>query len=272
MGRISLATWNVNSIRARLEVVLRWLRENDPDILCLQELKVEESRFPAESFTDLGYHSALNAQKTWNGVATLSRFPFDEIRKGFGSGYLDEQKRLLSVRTAGVRIVNAYVPQGGDPSIDRFGQKLRFLEELRIELESLAGSDEPLALVGDMNVAPEEDDVFDPAELDGLVGFHPEERSRLRNLLEAGFVDLLRRYKPSGKVFSWWDYRGGAFRRNRGMRLDLILTNAALAERATGCEVDAAPRKWDKPSDHVPVVATFDIDTPRPSGASGGKK
>ncbi|MBN1433745.1 exodeoxyribonuclease III [Candidatus Fermentibacterales bacterium] len=256
---VRIATWNVNSIRARMDSVTRWMEENSPDVMCLQELKVEEEAFPGDVFEGMGYAVALNAQKTWNGVATMSRHPLEEVRRGFSSGFLGEQKRLLTVRTAGITVANAYVPQGGDPSLPRFRDKLGFLEELSTEFGGFVDSGKPLLLAGDMNVAPGDDDVFDPVELSGLVGFHPEERKRIRALMERGFVDLLRTFRPSGKVYSWWDYRGAAFRRDRGMRLDLMLASGPLAAKALDCAVDPAPRKWTKPSDHVPVLATFDL-------------
>lgn len=257
--RISLATWNVNSIRARLSAVTEWIEKNRPDILCLQELKVEEEKFPAEPFTEMGYSISMNAQKTWNGVATLSKFPITDIRKGFISGFLSEQKRFLHVETAGILVINVYVPQGGDPFIEKFQHKLSFLEELKRELEQLASSDKPGVIVGDMNVALGNIDVFDPEILDGQVGFHPDERKRLNSLISAGFTDLFRKFSPDEKAFSWWDYRSAAFRRNMGMRLDLILSNQSLTELATSCTIDIDPRKKEKPSDHTPVIAVFDF-------------
>lgn len=258
--QVSVATWNVNSIRARLENVTRWLKAREPDVLCLQELKVDSDSFPFEHFESMGYGTAINAQKTWNGVAILSRHPLESVQQGFRSGFLDDQKRFVSALTAGLRVINVYVPQGGDPSVERFRQKLGFLEELGAELTEYVDSEQPMVLVGDMNVAPEPEDVFDADELEGLVGFHPEERRRIRDILDMGFTDLLRNFTPEGKVFSWWDYRAGAFRRNRGMRLDLVITNRSLLGRAISCDVDADPRKWVKPSDHVPVVAVFDLE------------
>jgi exodeoxyribonuclease-3 len=255
--RVKLATWNVNSIRARLDLVLRWLHEESPDIFCMQEIKAEPELFPAEPFRDLGYHLLISGQKSWNGVAIASKTEPIDVREGLPGGFLEDQKRLLSARIGGVGIVNAYVPNGGDVALERFSDKLRFLDELTSCAADLSREGGPLVVMGDFNVAPEPDDVYDPVALDGSICFHPEERARLSRMLDSGFVDAYRRFHPAGKAYSWWDYRSMAFRRKMGMRLDLILLNGPAASLAEGCEIQVDPRKWEKPSDHAPVVLTL---------------
>ncbi len=250
---LKLATWNVNSIRARQESVLRWLSEESPDVLCIQEIKVENELFPTEPFIEEGYNVSVNGEKTWNGVAVLSREEPAEVIRDIPGGSLNQQKRVITVRFPGLTVVNVYVPNGGDITLDRFRDKLRFLDELKEYIEKLSGS-ESLVVMGDFNVAPEADDVYDPESLDGKLCFHPEERSKFREIISAGMVDIYREFHPAGQAFSWWDYRAAAFRRNMGMRLDLILLNAAAAEQAVSCEIHVEPRKWEKPSDHTPVV------------------
>lgn len=254
---LKLATWNVNSIRARQEAVTRWLAEETPDILCMQEIKVENGLFPFEAFREMGYHSAVNGQKTWNGVAILSRSEPVETETGLPDGFLKEQKRVITARFPGLTVVNVYVPNGGDVTLDRFAQKLEFLERLGGYASGLSGRG-ALVVAGDFNVAPEDDDVYDPVALDGRVCYHPEERKRLRRMLEEGLTDVFRTFNPEGKAYSWWDYRSAAFRRGMGMRLDLVLLNQQALKRATSCEIHVEPRKWERPSDHAPVVLEMD--------------
>lgn len=250
---MKLATWNVNSIRAREELVLRWLDEESPDILCLQEIKVENRLFPAEAFTGRGYVLSINGQKTWNGVAVLSRREPEEVVQDLPGGFLQEQKRVITVRFPGLTVVNVYVPNGGEVTLDRFRDKLEFLERLRNYIGDIS-TEGPLAVMGDFNVAPEEEDVHDPEALNGRVCFHPEERDRLRQILSMGMQDVYRTFNPTGKAYSWWDYRAASFRRNMGMRLDLVLLNSEAAERAVSCRIHTEPRGWTRPSDHAPVV------------------
>lgn len=255
---LRVASWNVNSVRSRLDSIARWLDSAAPDVLLLQETKVEDGLFPAGEFESRGYRLELSGQKALNGVAIASRVPLLDVRRGLASGFLDDQKRLISCRCAGVRIVNAYVPNGGDPSLDRFLHKLEFLDQLLSDCLEMARSGQVL-VCGDFNAAPGPDDVYDPEALDGSIGYHPEERSRLRSFLDSGFVDLLRRFVPEGKAYSWWDYRSGGFQKNRGMRLDHMLATAGLAEACRNFGIDRDVRGWDRPSDHAPLVADFDI-------------
>lgn len=250
---MKLVTWNVNSIRAREELVLRWLDEESPDILCMQEIKVENRLFPAEAFTGRGYFLSANGQKTWNGVAVLSRTEPEKVVPDLPEGFLQGQKRVITVRFPDITVVNVYVPNGGDVTLDRFREKLEFLERLRDYIGDISDRG-PLAVMGDFNVAPAEDDVHDPETLNGRVCFHPEERKRLRQILSLGMTDVYRTFNPSGKAYSWWDYRAASFRRNLGMRLDLVLLNSEAAGRAVSCRIQVEPREWTRPSDHAPVV------------------
>lgn len=254
--RLRVASWNINSIRSRLEQVLFWIDTREPDVLLLQETKVEDALFPVEPFTERGYHVRAMGQKAFNGVAVVSRPEPVVLSKGFSSGFLSDQKRVLQVGVAGMTLINVYVPNGGDPSLDRFRDKLAFLEHLAAELKAQPAG-EPLLVAGDFNVAPGDDDVVDPAAMEGHICFHPEERARFRALLETGMVDLFREFNPDGKAFSWWDYREASFRRDVGMRLDHILVTPGLAGMAESCTIDREPRGWIKPSDHAPVVAEF---------------
>ncbi len=256
--RVTVATWNVNSIRARIDVVRRWLEENEPTVLCMQETKVSNDIFPVEPFQELGYELVINGQKSWNGVAIASGIELEDVSLDLPSGFLPEQKRVITATVAGLRIMNVYVPNGGDVEHEKFQQKLDFFDRLE-KVAERERNGEPFIMVGDFNVAPEEDDVFDPAALDGTLCFHPEERKRISRMIGNGMTDVFRRYNPSGKAFSWWDYRAAGFRRNRGMRLDLILANTRASELVRECSIDLEPRNWEKPSDHTPVVAVFDL-------------
>lgn len=256
--RVTVATWNVNSIRARIDVVRRWLEKNEPTVLCMQETKVSNDIFPAEPFQELGYELVINGQKSWNGVAIASKIELEDVSLDLPSGFLPEQKRVVTVTVAGLRIMNVYVPNGSDVEHEKFRQKLHFFDLLE-KVAERERNVEPFIMVGDFNVAPEEDDVFDPAALEGTICFHPEERKRISRTIRNGMTDVFRQYNPSGKAFSWWDYRAGGFRRNRGMRLDLILANGMATELVRECSIDLEPRSWERPSDHTPVIAVFEL-------------
>jgi exodeoxyribonuclease-3 len=258
-GTLTLVSWNVNSLRARLDAVLRWVKANKPDVLCLQETKVPDDQFPLDEFTYLGYHEALYGQKTYNGVAILSKLPLQDVVRGFDGGSDGEQKRLIAATVAGIRFVNAYVPNGSEVGSDKFAYKLDFLGQLARYLGERHTPSEPLALVGDFNVATEERDVFDPEEMKDQVCFHPQEQEALAQVFAWGFEDLFRRYESGAGHYSWWDYRQAGFARNRGLRIDHIWTSPPLAERSTKCWIDKAERAKDKASDHAPVLATFTV-------------
>ena len=253
---MKIATWNVNSIRARLDHVRAWLESEQPDLLALQETKTPDEKFPREAFETLGYHCVCNGQATYNGVAMLSREPFEAVQRDLGDP-ADAQRRVLGGRLGEWRILNLYVPNGSEVGSDKYAYKLAWLDRLADVAAGLLAQPGPLVVVGDFNIAPADIDVHDPAEWEGAVLVSAPERERLQRLEGLGFTDLFRRFEAEGGQYSWWDYRAAAFRRNRGLRIDLVLANGAAAAAATGCVIDRAPRGWDKPSDHTPVVATF---------------
>jgi exodeoxyribonuclease-3 len=252
-----IATWNVNSIRVRLETVRDWMAKVRPDVLCLQEIKVTDAQFPASAFEELGCQIAVSGEKTYNGVAIISRKEISSVRIGFPDYDAGGQRRLIAATVGGIRIVNAYIPNGYQPDSPKFAYKLEFIRELRSYLENLHTPVEPLVLVGDFNIAPEARDVYDPEVMDGQIGYHPAERAALAELKGWGFDDVFRRHHEKAGLFSWWDYRAGAFRRNMGLRIDHIWATACLAELSTECGMDRELRALPQPSDHVPVWASF---------------
>jgi exodeoxyribonuclease-3 len=257
---MKIATWNVNSIRVRLQAVLDWMAQARPDVLCLQEIKVTDELFPASAFEDLGYHVAVSGQKTYNGVAIISRFKVTEVLAGFPDYDAAGQKRLIAATIGQVRVVNVYVPNGSAPDSPKFVYKLEFLSQLRNYLESLHVPGEFLVLAGDFNIAPEARDVYDAEAMDGEIGFHPKERAALVALSSWGFEDVFRQHHKESGVYSWWDYRAGAFRRDMGLRIDHIWASAPLAALSVESGMDKEQRSLPKPSDHIPVWATFDAE------------
>jgi exodeoxyribonuclease-3 len=251
-----LASWNVNSVRARKERLLRWLEAHRPDVLCLQEIKVTAEEFPMEAVRALGYHAALHGQKSYNGVAILARAEPQEVRSGFEDGGDDSQSRLIAATVDGVRVVSVYAPNGHAVGSEKWTYKLAWLERLRLWLERQP-RDRPLALLGDFNVAPEPRDVHDPHLWETTVLFHPEARAALQRLVQAGLYDTFRQHHQDAGRFSWWDYRMLGFPKNRGLRIDLILATAPLLLRCTGAGIDRDERKGTLPSDHAPVFAEF---------------
>ncbi len=256
---MKVATWNVNSIRSRQERVERWITEHRPDILCLQETKVEDAKFPAEPFRALGYEVAFHGQKSYNGVAVLARQPIEDPRPGFDDGEDEDGARLLAVRTGGVHVYSAYVPNGQVVGSSQWLVKMRWFERLRRGLELRHAPGERVLVCGDFNVAPEPRDVYDPDFWQTTVLFHPQARAALRQLFEAGFVDTFRLHHAAAGLYSWWDYRGLAFPRNLGLRIDLVLASPALAACCTAAAIDREARKGTGTSDHTPVVAEFDL-------------
>jgi exodeoxyribonuclease-3 len=251
---MKIITWNVNSIRARLDRCRAYLEQQQPDVLCLQEVKVVDEDFPHEAFAGLSYHIETFGQRTYNGVAILSREAPCDIVRGIPDGEDDPQARLLAATIGGVRIINVYVPNGAEVNSDKFAYKLRWLQRLRAWLDQSASPESPLLICGDFNIAPEDRDVYDPESFRGRVHFHPEEHALLRKLCEFGVVDAFRLHHEEGGLYSWWDYRAGMFRRNRGLRIDLIYVTPPLVDRCTSVEIDRETRKGSKPSDHAPVV------------------
>ncbi len=255
---MKVATWNVNSIRARCEAVMRWLQKQSPDVLCVQETKVSDEAFPAEPFREIGYDAVFSGQKSYNGVAILSRLPIRDVYRGFPAFPDDPQKRLITARIDGIWIVNVYLPNGESVGSQKFAYKLDFFKRLRAYLADNHDPDEPLLLAGDLNVAPEDRDVYDPDEWQGEILCHPEERAALADLKLWGLSDLFRRHHPEGGHYSWWDYRTGAFRRDRGLRIDHLMGSPSLVARSVSCEIDKESRAIEKPSDHAAVMVTFD--------------
>jgi exodeoxyribonuclease-3 len=256
---IRIATWNVNSIAARLPQVVRWLEGTRPDVLCMQETKCTDDKFPTEAFTELGYASESFGQPTYNGVAILSRLPFADVRRGFPDDEAASHARLLGATIAGIRVVNVYVPNGQSVGAEKYWFKLDWMKRLRGFFASYYAQDELVLLCGDFNVAPEDRDVHDPAFWRGRILFSDPEKTALMEIKQWGFSDVFRMYHQEPKLYSWWDYRAGNFRRNLGLRIDHIWTSAPLSTRCTDSWIDRDPRGWEKPSDHAPVLAEFDL-------------
>lgn len=257
---MKIATWNVNSIRTRLNHVVGWLTENPVDALCLQETKVMDDAFPLQAFVDLGYHPEIFGQKSYNGVAIVSREPLTQVAKGFGAvlgeqvGDLDEQKRVITGVIQGVRVVNLYVPNGSAVGSDKYAYKLRWLATLKDYLAALLAETDRLLVCGDFNIALEDIDIHDPAGREKQVMATDLEREALRSVLQLGLADVFRKFTTAEGQFSWWDYRAAAFRRNLGWRIDHIYLTSGLYEQAIACTIDTAPRHLEQPSDHTPVI------------------
>jgi exodeoxyribonuclease-3 len=252
---VKIATWNVNSVTARLPLVLKWLESARPDVLCLQETKCTDDKFPAEAFAALGYRSEVFGQRTYNGVAIVSRSRVERAQRGFPDDEEGAHARLLAGTIEGVRVVNVYVPNGQFVGSDKYRFKLEWMRRLRALLDEQHEKSEPLLLCGDFNVAPEERDVHDPALWQGRILFSKRERAALDHIKDWGFTDAFRLHTAEGGHFSWWDYRQGSFRRNAGLRIDHIWVSQPLAERSVATWIDTEPRTWERPSDHTPVVA-----------------
>ena len=251
---MKIATWNVNSLRVRLPQVIDWLGQNQPDCLCLQELKLEDALFPSAALAEAGYHAVFLGQKTYNGVAILSRLPAREVVPNIPP-FDDDHKRVISATIGGLRIVSAYVPNGQSVESEKYAYKLRWLEAFTDWLASELERHPQLVVAGDFNIAPEDRDVHDPAAWAGQVLCSPAERAAFGRLLDLGLKDSFRLFEQPEKSFSWWDYRLNGFKRNLGLRIDHILVSAPLAARCRGCTIDRAPRALERPSDHAPVVA-----------------
>jgi exodeoxyribonuclease-3 len=254
---MKIATWNVNSLKVRLPHLLQWLSENPVDVLCLQETKLTDDKFPLAEINAAGYQVAFSGQKTYNGVAILSKTPISDVVVN-NPRYEDAQQRILAGTIDGMRIICAYVPNGQAVDSDKYAYKLAWLASLREWLADEMVAHPQLAILGDYNIAPADRDVHDPAEWEGQIHCSDRERAALVALNELGLADSFRMFEQPDKSYSWWDYRQLAFRRNRGLRIDHILLSPALAARCTACAIDRAPRKWEQPSDHVPVIATLD--------------
>ena len=253
-----VATWNVNSLRVRLPHLKDWLAANPVDVLALQETKIDDPGFPREEIESLGLQVAFSGQRTYTGVALLAKGGIADVVPGI-PGFVDEQKRVLAATVGGIRVIDVYVPNGQEVGSDKYQYKLRWFDALRGYVAAELARHPRLVVLGDFNVAPEDRDVHDPKAWEGSVHVSAPERAALRALLDTGLEDCFRRFEQPEKAFSWWDYRMMAFRRNAGLRIDLILASSALAQNCGACHIDKAPRKLERPSDHAPVVARFDI-------------
>jgi exodeoxyribonuclease III len=253
---VRLATWNVNSLGARLPRVTAWIEEHQPDVLCMQETKLADDKFPTEAFSDLGYETVQHGDGRWNGVAIASRVGASDPVKGFGSPDDEHGARIIAATCGGVRVHSVYVPNGRSLDNEFYGIKLAWLAQLRTTLDKTCQAGDSVAVCGDFNVAPEDSDVWDPAHFVGATHVSEPERAALRNVEDWGLVDIFPRFNEPG-VFTWWDYRAGDFHQGRGMRIDLVLVSNDLAERTTGAFRDRDARKGTKPSDHAPVVVDF---------------
>jgi exodeoxyribonuclease III len=256
---VRIATWNVNSLRVRMAHLGRWLAEHAVDAIALQELKLADEHFPRGDFEGMGLRAACYGQKTYNGVAILARRELTDVVTGVPDD-ADPQRRIIAAGIGPVRLVNVYVPNGQAVGSEKYTYKLAWLERLRGYLAALLQQHELLLVAGDFNIAPEDRDVHDPAAWEGSVHVSPPEREALAKISSLGLVDLFRRFEQPPKSWSWWDYRMNAFRRDLGLRIDLMFASRSLAQRCTACTIDRAPRTWERPSDHAPVTAEFDID------------
>ena len=257
---MKIATWTINSLTVRLPQVLDWLAANPVEVLCLQELKLSDDKFPLQELASAGYQSAVFGQKTYNGVAILSRTPARNIVKNI-VGFSDEQSRViaatLDIPTGEVRVVNGYFVNGQSPGSEKFAYKMNWLTGLRNWLYDELQAHPKLVLVGDFNITADDRDTFDPAGLHETIHHTTEERQHFQALIELGLTDAFRMFDQPEKSYSWWDYREFAFRRNRGLRIDHILVSEALKAQVASCVIDKLPRKNERPSDHAPVLLTL---------------
>ena len=251
---MNVATWNVNSLKVRLPQLLDWLERHRPDVVCLQETKLEDQHYPAAALHEAGYESAFSGQKAYNGVAILARAPLADVAHGI-PGFDDSQKRVLAARVGDIRIVSAYVPNGQAVGSEKYEYKLKWLRRFADWLKGELERHPKLAVLGDYNVAPEDRDVHDPRLWAGQVLCSEPERAAFRQLLEVGLKDAFRLFEQPEKSFTWWDYRLNAFKRNMGLRIDHILVSSALAGATRRCTIDTGPRGLERPSDHAPVIA-----------------
>ena len=254
---MKIASWNVNSLNVRLPQVLKWLESARPDVLALQETKLSDEKFPAGEIEAAGYHVVFSGQKTYNGVALLSKQPIDEVITDL-PGLEDPQRRILGATIGGVRILNLYVVNGQEVGTEKFNYKLEWLAKVYDYIAKDMKQHERYVILGDFNIAPADADVYDPQAWEERILCSTPEREALQRILSLGFSDSFRLFKQETEQFSWWDYRMNAFRRNRGLRIDLILVNKALVGQCRSSVIDKAPRSWERPSDHAPVIAEFE--------------
>ncbi|MDR3509967.1 MAG: exodeoxyribonuclease III [Caulobacteraceae bacterium] len=259
---MKIATWNVNSVNARLETVLKWFQEASPDVACLQEIKCVDEKFPTEAFESLGYNVAVHGQKTYNGVALLSKSPLEDVRKGLPGDDSDEQARYIEAVISGprpVRVAGIYLPNGNPVGTDKFAYKLAWMQRLNDHAKGLLALEEPLVVAGDYNVIPEASDCENPAAWADDALFQPQSRAAFRALKWLGLTDAFLQADGAPHSYTFWDYQAGAWQRNNGIRIDHALLSPQAADLLRGCEIHRDVRGWDKPSDHVPLVVDLDI-------------
>ncbi len=255
-SEMKIASWNVNSLRVRLEHVLQWLAAEQPDVLVLQEIKMTDEQFPVEDIETAGYHVVYSGQKTYNGVAIISKFPIEEVVKDIPK-LDDPQRRILAATIGGVRVLNLYVVNGSEVGSEKFAYKLDWLEKVTDWVEQEKKTHHQFIILGDFNIAPTDRDVHNPKSWHERILCSTPERNALQKILDLGFVDSFRLFEQKDEIWSWWDYRSGGFQNNKGLRIDLILSSTLLSEQCTACFVDSEPRGWERPSDHAPVVAIY---------------
>ena len=255
---MKVATWNVNSLKVRLPHVLDWLAASEVDVLCLQETKTTDENFPVDEITAAGYHVAYSGQKTYNGVAILSKQPATDIITDI-PGLDDPQRRILGATIDGVRVLDLYVVNGQEVGSEKFEHKLFWLEKVTDHIHTQLQEHEQFVVVGDFNIAPDDRDVYDPEAWHERILCSTPERNALQKIIDLGLTDTFRLFEQAENSYSWWDYRAAAFRRNRGLRIDLVLASRTLADNCVSCEIDKEPRSLERPSDHTPVVAEFSL-------------
>jgi exodeoxyribonuclease III len=255
---VRIASWNVNSIRARIDHVHRFLKEANPDVVCLQETKVTDADFPTDTFARAGYETHRTGEKSYNGVAIISRHPVSDVRIGLHDGTDADDRRLIAGTIAGLRVFSAYVPNGKSLDSPAYQEKLKWLARLTATMQAEGAPTRPIALCGDFNVARDDRDVYDPARWQGVLHVSPPERQSLVHLMETGLHDAFRESCDEAGHYSWWDYRAGSFQRDRGLRIDYVWLSTSARQKLVRAYIERAPRGWEKPSDHTPVVADLD--------------
>jgi len=260
---MKIAAWNVNSVKARIDAALAWLKQAQPDVVCLQEIKCVDDAFPRDAFEALGYNCAVHGQKTYNGVAILSKYPLEDVTPRLPGGDGDDHARYLEAVVTGqkgtVRIGCLYAPNGNPIGTEKFAYKLRWLERLCLHAAGLLKNEEPVALLGDYNIIPEDKDCRDPKAWVNDALFQPESRALFRKLSNLGYTDAFRVRNHEAGQYTFWDYQAGSWRRNDGIRIDHVMLSPQAADRLKSCEIDKYVREGDKPSDHVPIVCTLDV-------------
>jgi len=260
---MKIATWNVNSVKARLETVSAWLQDAAPDVVCLQEIKCVDDAFPRGVFEDLGYNCAVHGQKTYNGVAILSKRPLEDVTRGLPDHDADEQARYIEAVVTGdkgvIRVASIYAPNGNPLGTEKFDYKLAWMERLHARAKEILTYEEPTALMGDYNVIPTDDDCHDPAAWANDALFQPQSKAALRTIENLGYQDAFRASDARPYRYSFWDYQAGSWQKDHGIRIDFVLLSPQALDKLKACTIDKRVRGWDKPSDHVPVVAEIDI-------------